>query len=260
MFRNEKLELKVGLFIGAGMFTMFLIVFSISDLYVFKKGYDLYIKFNYVNGVTESAPVRLAGVDVGEVKDITIYYDANAGKTRVKVLAWINGDVHIEEDAVVRINTLGLLGEQYIEIAPGTVKRFLQPGDEIEGKDPVNVGSQIESMSEIAGSISIIAKQLEKGEGTLGKLLTDDSVYKDLKIVLGRLSRGEGTFGRLLAEDTIYKDLEVVFDRLSKGEGTIGKLLAEEKVYNDLGEFVSDVKSNPWKLLRKPARRKTEDK
>ena len=80
MFRDEKLEMKVGLFIGIGIFLMFFIVFSISDFYLWKKGYDINVIFDFVNGITEDAPVRLAGVHVGEVKDINIYYDEH-GKT-----------------------------------------------------------------------------------------------------------------------------------------------------------------------------------
>ena len=68
MFRDEKLEMKVGIFIGIGIFLMFLIVFSIGDRYPFEKGYNVKVIFDYVNGITKDAPVRLAGVDVGEVK------------------------------------------------------------------------------------------------------------------------------------------------------------------------------------------------
>ncbi|MFC1644188.1 MlaD family protein [Candidatus Omnitrophota bacterium] len=119
MFRDEKLELKVGLFIGIGIFVSFLIVFSISDFYLLKKGYDLEAVFDFVNGLTEKSPVRLAGVHVGEIQDIKVYYDEDAKKTRVKLGIWITGDIRIESDAIGRINTLGLLGEQYLEITPG---------------------------------------------------------------------------------------------------------------------------------------------
>ena len=228
MFRDEKLEMKVGLFIGIGIFLMFFIVFSISDLYLWKKGYDIRVIFDFVNGITEDAPVRLAGVHVGEVKDIKIYYDKEAARTRVKLYVWIGGDTRIEEDAVARINTLGLLGEQYLEISPGTSDRFLKSDDIIIGRNPVNVGQQMEGMSELVQSAKRIFQGAEKGEGTLGKLLVDD---------------------------TLYNDLATIFGRLKDGEGTIGKLLVEEKVYDDLEDFVSDIKAHPWKLLSKPSRR-----
>lgn len=75
MFRDEKLEMKVGLFIGVGIFIMFLLVFSISDMSIFQKGYNLQVIFDFVNGISDNAPVRVAGVTAGEVKAINVFYD-----------------------------------------------------------------------------------------------------------------------------------------------------------------------------------------
>lgn len=226
MFRNERLEMKVGLFIGIGIFVMFFIVFSISDIYLLGEGYNIRVLFDYVNGIDNDSPVRLAGVHVGEVKDVSVYYDDAAGKTRVKLDVWINGNTKVEKDAVAAINTLGLLGEQYLEITPGVSKEFLAPDEALVGKNPVNVQQQMEKITQLTKSIGDVMAKVERGEGTLGKLLNDD---------------------------TIYNDLEIIFGRLSRGEGTIGKLLVEEKIYDDLEGFVSDIKAHPWRLLQKTA-------
>jgi len=232
MFRDEKLEMKVGLFIGVGIFLMFMIVFSISDLTFLQKGYEIGIVFDFVNGLTEDAPVRLAGVDVGEVETLDVFYDEEAKRTRVHVVAKIRRDTRIEEDAVARVNTLGLLGEQYLEITPGTAAKRLKNGDVVTGRNPVNVGMQMENMSNLAESVSDVFSQISQGRGTLGKLIMDD---------------------------TIYNDIQIIFERLRKGEGTIGKLLVKEKVYDDLEYFVEDIKAHPWKLLSKPRRSSRDD-
>jgi len=232
MFRNEKLEMKVGLFIGIGIFLMFLIVFSIKDVSMLGKGYEFNVTFDFVNGVTESSPVRLSGVRVGEINKVDLFYDAEAGRTRVKLLLWLRGNVNIEEDAVARINSLGLLGEQYVEITPGISKVFVKPGGKIIGHNPVHVGEQMEKVKDIMDSFAVISGRIAKGEGTIGKLMTDD---------------------------TLYNDLEVIFGRLKNGEGTIGKLLVEEKIYNDMEGFVADIKANPWKLLHKTEEKPREE-
>lgn len=232
MFRNEKLEMKVGLFIGVGIFIMFMIVFSVKDFYLFEKGYTLNINFDFVNGLTESAPVRLAGVKVGEVKKIYLFFDEEDKKTKVRINAWVRGNVNIESDAVARINTLGLLGEQYLEISPGSTKEYVSEGGFVCSKNPVHVGRQVEKMSAFMESAANIAGHIEKGEGTMGKFIM---------------------------EDTLYDDLSTIFRRLKDGEGTIGKLLVEEKVYNDMEEFVSDIKAHPWKLLHKPSRKRKKE-
>ncbi|MFH1798103.1 MAG: MlaD family protein [Candidatus Omnitrophota bacterium] len=225
MFRNERLELKVGLFIGVGIFLMFLIVFSIKDLYMFKKGYDIQVLFDYVNGIGKNAPVRVSGVHTGEVKDIEIYYDKDAGRMRVKLYVWIDEKVKIEEDAEFSINTLGLLGEQYLEITPGTGKRFLQFGDVVIGTNPISISNQVETMNEFVMSVSEVIKHIEEGKGTLGKLLVDE---------------------------TLYNNINSVFSKINTAEGTLGKLLLEDDIYKDLKSFVNDIKDHPWKLLHKP--------
>jgi phospholipid/cholesterol/gamma-HCH transport system substrate-binding protein len=226
MFREEKLEFRVGIFIGIGLFLMFLIVFSMGDLFPFEKGYTFKVLFDYVNGLTKDAPVRLAGVDVGEVKNIDLYYDEEAKKTRVQLNIRVREGVQIEKDAEARINTLGLLGEQYLEISPGTVERFLKGDDILIGQNPMRVGRQMQELNRLVKSMTKIIEMIEKGEGTLGKLIMDDALYEDIK---------------------------VIFDRLRKGEGTLGKLLADEKVYDDVEELVGDIKAHPWKLLHKPS-------
>ena len=229
MFRNEKLELKVGLFIGLGIFIGFLIVFSLSDVYLLQKGYKINVLFDFVNGIKQNAPIRLAGVNVGEVKEINLFYDKDLGRTRVRLGLWLSGDAKVETDSVSRINTLGLLGEQYLEITPGTSDRFVQPGDTIEGKNPINVGVQMEKVSELVGSAASMFRDVAEGKGTVGKLIVDD---------------------------TLYNDLETIFGRLAKGEGTIGKLLVKEDVYDNIEEFTADIKAHPWKLLHKTTDRK----
>lgn len=234
MFRDEKLEMKVGLFIGVGIFIMFLLVFSISDMSIFQKGYNLQVIFDFVNGISDNAPVRVAGVTAGEVKAINVFYDNKTSTTKVKLNIRIyDENLKIQDDSIVRINTLGLLGERYIEITPGVSEIMLKNNDFALAKNPVNVGEQMESMQELVMTINGVAKNIEKGEGTLGKLIKDD---------------------------TLYEDLAVIFGRLKRGEGTIGKLLVEDKVYNDMEDFVGDIKAHPWKLLSKPSRSKKREK
>ncbi|MFH1665820.1 MAG: MlaD family protein [Candidatus Omnitrophota bacterium] len=229
MFRDEKVEAKVGLFIGMGIFLMFFIVFSISDITFLTKGYEIHALFDYVNGITKDSPVRLAGVHVGEVLDTKIFYDEESARTRVDLYIKINAGVRIETDAKVRINTLGLLGEQYLEITPGSAGTFLKTGDRITGINPVNIGYQMESMKELA---------------------------EDLKAILGGIRKGEGTLGKMVTDDSLYDDLAAVAERLKNGQGTIGKLLVEETVYDNIEGFTSDIKENPWKLLHKPSGKK----
>lgn len=175
-------ELKVGVFILIGVAILFLIVFSIGDINFSKTGYKINVEFNFANGIAVSAPVRLAGVRVGQVQAVRIDYEKETGHPRAQVTAWVDGSTKIEKDSKITINQLGLLGEKYLEIMPGTSgSPALQAGDTITGHDPVSMEKITENLASLSDDVKTIVERLRKGEGTIGKLLTEEKIYDDLE-------------------------------------------------------------------------------
>ncbi len=183
---NKIFELKVGIFIAVGILIFFIIVFSIGDVYLVRRGYHINVIFNFASGITKSAPVRLAGVNVGQIDKIDIFFDEKEKKTKVKLLAWVNDEkIRIERDSVAFINTLGLLGEKYLEIFPGTTRDdFLKDGDNIVGHDPIPTERLTEKLDQIADSTNAVMMRLKEGEGTVGKLLVEEKIYNDLQALV----------------------------------------------------------------------------
>ncbi|MCX5666599.1 MAG: MlaD family protein [Candidatus Omnitrophica bacterium] len=175
-------ELKVGVFIMIGVAILFIIVFSIGDINLVKRGYHIKVDFNFVDGIGPSAPVRVSGIGVGQIDGLKLYYDEKEKRTKAQLNAWVREGVKIEEDAVATISTLGFMGEKYMEIAPGSSgKPFLKNGDLLVGKDPVPMAKVIENLSELTSSVNVIVNRLKNGEGTIGKLLTRDKIHQDLE-------------------------------------------------------------------------------
>lgn len=236
----KSFELKVGLFILAGIAVLVFIIFSIGDINISKAGYQITATFNFAAGLGSSAPVRLAGVGVGRVDGISVIYNEKDKKTYAQVRAWIQEGTKIENDSTVTINTLGLLGEKYLEILPGTPGNpILKNGDSIQGQDPAMMEKVTENLVSISDSVSVIVDRLKKGEGTIGKLLVRDNVYNDFEDICGN-----------------FKDFSVNLkefsEKLNTGKGTVGRLLTEDTIYRDMEAFVADLKAHPWKLLSKP--------
>ncbi|PIU42129.1 MAG: hypothetical protein COS99_01900 [Candidatus Omnitrophica bacterium CG07_land_8_20_14_0_80_42_15] len=210
---GRAIELKVGIFIFIALIVLFIIIFSIGDFPMFDKTFAIKVKFSFVNGIEETAPVRLAGVDIGEVEKIDVYYDAAEKRTKVMLSARINKEVSVERDSVATINTLGLLGEKYLEITPGKAEGdFLKDGDTIAGEDPV-------SMETITKNMEIITKNVLK--------ISDSAT-----VVMDRLKEGKGTFGKLLVEEKIYNDLEAFVADLKSHPW---KLLYKPRGQNEYG-------------------------
>jgi len=270
-----------------------LIVFALSTFYiedwqytVFAKGYKLHAQFERVLSLGVGDEVRIAGVEVGRVHKISVDTETSSPKP-VRVVMWILEDVKIRSEDVVRIELRSVFGGSFISIQRGNSSALvLGNGEEMTNTvvsagitDVVNraevvlteaaqtLGQATEGMTNIAQ----ITDRLERGEGTIGRLLTDDTAYNDLRDALftaqtafdgieefaTQVREGEGLLGRLLndkklADDaeklfeeatTVAENLRQVSDDLSAGRGVAGRLLNDESMATDLAQVVSDLKA-----------------
>ena len=185
IFGKTKLELKVGIFVFTGLIILAIFVLSIGKFRALTSGYEVNFVFNFVNGVKIGAPVRFAGVDVGEVKTIKFIFLPNEQKTKVHIAAWVKTKVRVPRDSDIWVNALGLLGEKYIEIIPG--KNYgdcLRPHEELNGVDPLPMHEVTRLAKDIGTNIDDIFIQINKKEGTVGKLIYDDTIYKELEALV----------------------------------------------------------------------------
>ncbi len=185
IFGKTKLELKVGIFVFMGLVILAMFVLWIGKFRALTSGYEIKVIFNFVNGVKIGAPVRFAGVDAGEVKTIKFYFLPQEQKTKVQVAAWVRSKVRIPRDSDIWINTLGLLGEKYIEIIPGkNYADCLRPHEELVGVDPLPMHEVTRLAKDIASNIDEVFIQINRKEGTVGKLIYDDAIYKELEALV----------------------------------------------------------------------------
>ena len=181
MSRESHLELKVGSFVLLALLGLTFFVVSISDLSFIKKGHNFQVIFGFANGLHQAAPVRLAGVEAGIVKSMKVFVDgSDQQKTKVRVNLWIQKGVEIPLDSKITINQLGLLGEKYVEIMPGLSKQFYNDDSILVGNDPVSFEKITEQVAVLTNKLEITVDNINKGHGTVGRLLTDESIYKNL--------------------------------------------------------------------------------
>lgn len=233
MPKKTDLEFQVGLFVLAALVGLTFVVFSITDSSVFAKGQSIKVIFNFANGLKKNAPVRIAGVEEGVVKDIGLFFDHQEKKTKAEVMIWINNDVRVPEDSIVTINQLGLLGEKYVEIVPGrNMEYFFQEGQPVIGKDPI-------AQEAISEKVLEVAHKLDQSIDGVNKILTDERNHLSISDMLNNLSAVTGSVKDILAH-------------VQAGQGSIGHILYDDRLYNDLTDLTGDIKDNPWKLLYRP--------
>lgn len=226
MPQEKSLELKVGLFVSIAIILLVCFIFSISDSPIFEQGSSLKVVFGFANGLKKSAPVRVAGVDQGIVKDLHLFFDGKDQKMKAQINLWIKKELQIPQDSVIMINQLGLMGEKYIEIIPG------KNTAEFIGEDQVLIGIDPVAQEAIAQKIMEVATGLDKMiNDTTNKASIGDTL-KNFSLLTGNLTQ-------------ITSDIR-------DGQGTLGMLLYDGRMYEDLQGLTADLRVNPWKLLYRP--------
>jgi len=156
-------EFKVGLFIIICILGLVYLTFSTGKVNFKKKGYNIYVIFNEVCGLSNKAPVMLNGLEVGKVQDIVVQYDKD--RTQILLKLWIDEQAKIRENPVVSIKTLGLMGEKYIQIASTEGNEFIKPEAVLVGEPYADLDAMMKQvqgiMDENKGNISQIMKNFE---------------------------------------------------------------------------------------------------
>jgi phospholipid/cholesterol/gamma-HCH transport system substrate-binding protein len=268
-------EVVVGLFMVAvlGLLAYFTIIISGVDLLNGKDRTPVTVLFSDVGGLKKRDSVMLRGMTVGTVHGMRL----EGGGVKVTLL--LQGDVAFREGYRISVNTGSLLGGNYLLIEEG--KGAEVPRDtELRGETPINwmrdlseivanlreategghIKNIVSNLDVAVVSIREAVTRVEQGQGTLGKLFSDDmTLYNDLsnavaslRSVAVKIDTGENSLGLLLNDEgNVYTNLSAsvanlksISGRLEKGEGTLGKLLSSDPtVYNDLQETVANLKT-----------------
>lgn len=233
--RDPKRRLKVGLFTGA-----LLVLLGVSILLIGKKQgfFTRHVRFQAqfqdVAGLVPGAQVWLNGVVVGVVEDIDLPEDPSQRKITVTFRIRRSLAARIRADSRVRIRTIGLLGDRYLELSSGSPLQPLLPeGSSIPAFEPTDIAEALSQGGEamgnivaITGSLRRILEKMEQGQGLLGVLVNEPI---------------EGPrFARELTSTLDH--LSQITQQVQKGQGLLGKLVSSpegERLFAKLEESVA---------------------
>jgi len=255
-------QLKVGLLalIAVGLAAFLISSVGAGGMFSWQK-YRLKTRFNDVQGLKAGAVVRVAGVEVGAVDAVEF-----AGP-EVEVVLAISKKMQdrITTESKASIGTLSLLGEGIIDVSTARGGTPLKDGDTIPSVPTRgNLSSVAEGATKSLEEATKLLADVRAGKGTVGRLFTDDSLFKDLNLfidgaekVTAALNAGEGTIARLIKEPDVYQalartvdDLSVVSARLSRGEGGLGALLKDESFAKSLSSATRNLDDLSARLTR----------
>ncbi|MGI8495929.1 MAG: MlaD family protein, partial [Pyrinomonadaceae bacterium] len=222
-------RLRVGLFVFFGLLILgFLIINSTGDFNPFEKKLRLKARFATADGLRKGAEVQLAGVHIGKVEDVRMLPPDSPENEKIEAILSISEVVdgkpitdRIRTDSTAQLIAMSLLAnDKMINISPGTVKgTSVEPNYTLESSESMSINQLTQTGNDLLKQINKMAipaneilEKANRGDGTLGRFVNDETLYKNLDATVNE------------TRATMLK-LQRTVDQVNRGEGTAGKLL-----------------------------------
>jgi phospholipid/cholesterol/gamma-HCH transport system substrate-binding protein len=227
---------RLGIFIFLGSTLLVIGIFLLGNKdQLFASTFTIKTYFENIEGLRSGASVRFGGIDVGAVKDIKITDDASG---RVEVSMRIKTEIKrfIRKNSIASIETEGLVGNKIVMITMGSDSfEPISDGGIIQSKEPLGFAAVIEETQgilaftkEMTKDLSEVMSKINRGEGTIGKILNDEELYN----AATKLTKSADQSLTNLTDD--LKDVLVLFDKLGSGV---------ENVVSNVNKVVADIDS-----------------
>jgi len=233
---------------------------------LFTRRITLISYFDNAEGLRPGAPVRLSGVDIGNVSRIVIVRDKDKQLTPVEVVMKVSTkyDFNLRRDSLTSLETAGVLGETYMDIdSSQAVGPQAQSGDTLPTRVHPDFNEVVRSSQSTLQNMDALLKRAdrilafaESGKGSLGKLIYDPRLYDqfsqavtEFKQVVDQIAQGKGSLGQLINSNDAYTKFVATLDKMNgviddmqEGKGTAGKFLKDPTLYNNANETVANLK------------------
>ncbi len=255
-------ELKLGVLTIAAVIiagaTIFLIM---GGQGFFWQRYSLKARFSNVAGLKSGSPVRLAGVEVGSVTDVNLTDD------HVEVVFEVNTAYrpHITSSSVAQLGSVSLLGESSVDITPSSQGTPVPQWGYVPSEpETAQLSDLTQQASKGIDDLSAVLHDLREGRGTIGKLMTDDSLFVELQQfvtsagdVTRAIREGRGTLGQFVNDpamaaslDRTLQNLDTMTTRINAGQGSLGRLLNDDRFADSLNTATTNLADITGKLSR----------
>jgi phospholipid/cholesterol/gamma-HCH transport system substrate-binding protein len=279
-------QLRVGIFVLVGLLILgFLILNATGDFNPFERKIRLKARFATADGLREGAEVQLAGVTIGKVEEVKLLPPDSPEDARVEATLIVEEifdgkpiSERIRTDSTAQLIATSILAnDKMINITPGSPKgqnisedAVLNSTESMSINQLTQTGNELlQQINKMSVPTNEILNKANRGEGTLGRVINDESLYNNLDATVGetkltmtklqntldRVNTGEGSAGKLLNDPQLYDNLnqtvaqlEAISRDLRAGRGTAGKLFRDDALYNDTRAAIADLRVSAAKI------------
>jgi phospholipid/cholesterol/gamma-HCH transport system substrate-binding protein len=260
-------ELRVGITVLISSLTLGLLLFLMSGTAgLFTPRIILKSYFDNAQGLRVGAPVRLSGVDIGNVTIIRIVPDKDKQITPVEITMKVSTKYiyALKRDSVTSLDTAGVLGETYLDIdSSQAVGPSARDGDTLPTQVHPDFNQVVRASQSTLQNMDALLKRAdrilafaESGKGSLGKLIYDPTLYNrfsdtvaDFQEIVDQVSSGQGSLGSLISKNDAYEKfiatldkMNAVIDDIQQGKGTAGKFVKDPALYDNANATIANVR------------------
>jgi phospholipid/cholesterol/gamma-HCH transport system substrate-binding protein len=261
-------QLKVGAVILVALVILLVTGYKLGQAAnLFASRYELVAFLPDGFGLREGGPVQVAGQQAGTIKSID-FLPVDGDTTRnLRVVLEIDETLkqQVRGDSRGEIRTNGLLGDKVINITTGTLRvGELRNGDTLTMGESIDydaiirqASGAVEDMVTLTRDLRTITGGIVRGEGTIGQMITNRTLYDELtgtltrtNTMLARLQNPNGTVGRMLDDPQLYDNLngmlvslDTLVRTMSSDRGTVGMLLRDTTLYTQLTSVIANADS-----------------
>src|SRR5687768_8880583 len=195
MMRAEKNKrtVTVGIFIVVGLVILIVGIFTLGgQKRTFTPSLTLHAVFDNVNGLQKGDNVFFSGVKVGTVKDVEFY-----GTSQVRVTMSVEKKVqkYIKKDTKAKIGSEGLIGSKIVVLYEGSPQvEMVKGGEDLQVESAISTDDMMatlqannRNLADITNDFKVVSRRLAEGQGTIGALLTNDTLFMSLKATMANL-------------------------------------------------------------------------
>lgn len=272
-------KLRVGIFVLFGLAILaFLILNSTGDFNPFEKKLMLRARFAGADGLREGSEVQLAGVRIGKVNSVELLAPDSPGDLKVEAVMAVDRELNgtpiterIRTDSNAQLIATSLLAnDKTINISLGTSKGSpITENSVLESRVAISINQLtktgndlLEQINRLAIPANEILNKANQGDGTLGRIINDESLYRNLdstitemQATLNKVNRGDGTAGKLVNDPELYNSLTRTIEQLEgisadirAGRGTAGKFVTDEALYNEARAAIAELRESAGKI------------
>jgi len=240
---------RLGIIITSAAILFLVALFTIGQrTFLFSSTIEVKTQFNHVAGLQEGAPVQFQGINVGRVKDVML--PSRPGETiRVAMSITTKAQHLIRQNTQAQIKSDGLVGEQIIVLVnPPEIADPLGENEVLKGVDPFDLYeitdramTSVRTFENAAIAFEDIMRDVQRGEGTLGKVIYDSTLYVELvkttnesrRVLTGLANSAEASAQILVDLATeATEGIESILAKADSGNGTLAKFLNDPELYD----------------------------